>query len=307
MSTIPAGVVIKGPDGATYTTGQRGRVPAWVESSLKYRVLVAKSEYPDSKVIVDKANDRLYVIGQRGRVPEWVLSHPDYVSTKSTEVADTNVAKNEPTPVVESKPVVLTGPEGATYTLGNRGRPPAWVVEHPEYIKYKSGKTEPVKTDEPTTVRAAVTEDGRTYTFKDVPATADDVIVSENGELDIDANTLTLYATRVDEAIKVYKEKAPDYFAKKELHIKAKTFLKLFARKMMKLDDDKYDVRSNPAGDAVCGEITLHTDSLYVQVGAESHLPVLFRKCHGRTDYTGESNNWADSVKTFVDIFNRGL
>ncbi len=55
-----------------------------------------------------------------------------------------------------------------------------------------------------------------------------------------------------------------------------------------------YDVRSNKGGVAVSGEITLHVDTIYVQVcqpatGANSGI--LIRTCKGRKDYTGGPNN----------------
>jgi hypothetical protein len=57
-----------------------------------------------------------------------------------------------------------------------------------------------------------------------------------------------------------------------------------------------FDLRSNPGGIAVSGEVTLHADRLYVQVsqpapGADSGI--LFRSCDGRRDYVGGVNNFA--------------
>ena len=57
-----------------------------------------------------------------------------------------------------------------------------------------------------------------------------------------------------------------------------------------------YDLRSNEAGIAVSGEITLHADALYVQVSQSCMGPdasILFRSCKGRRDYTGGVNNFA--------------
>jgi hypothetical protein len=56
------------------------------------------------------------------------------------------------------------------------------------------------------------------------------------------------------------------------------------------------DLRSNPGGIAVSGEITLHHDDVYVQVcqrsiGADSGI--LIRTCQGRRDYTGGRNHFA--------------
>jgi hypothetical protein len=57
----------------------------------------------------------------------------------------------------------------------------------------------------------------------------------------------------------------------------------------------QYDVRSNKAGVAVSGEVTLHTDLVYVQVAyfAFDRSPrILYRTCKGRRDYTGGANNY---------------
>jgi hypothetical protein len=336
--SIEPGIKIKGPDGQLYVTGQRGRIPSWVELNLKYRVLVAKSEHPGAKVLVNEDLDQIYVIGQRGRVPTWVLSHPDYVS--ATSEVDNTKAEEKPvkTPVVaetqekdepvKATPVVLSGPDGASYTIGQRGRVPAWVVDQPEYRKYKGLAPLPAAPAQPAapadipppfespavetvTVREVIKQEGNTYTFADKQVPVPTVQTDAEGNVDLDANTLNMYADRVDTAItefnKSARESMPDYFVKKELHAKSRTFLKLFANKILGLEDGKFDVSSNPAGDAVSGEIILHTDDLYVVISCGSHLPIMFRKCHGRTDCTGEANNWACSARKLLDIHRTGL
>jgi hypothetical protein len=57
-----------------------------------------------------------------------------------------------------------------------------------------------------------------------------------------------------------------------------------------------FDLRSNEAGIAVSGEVTLHADHLYVQVSQPatgSDTGILFRSCEGRRDYVGGVNNFA--------------
>ncbi len=65
---------------------------------------------------------------------------------------------------------------------------------------------------------------------------------------------------------------------------------------------DEYEIRSNPGGIAVSGEVTLHTDPLvagghgvYVQICQWSHAghTIMWRTCFDRTDYTGNINRWA--------------
>jgi hypothetical protein len=56
-----------------------------------------------------------------------------------------------------------------------------------------------------------------------------------------------------------------------------------------------YDLDSNLAGIAVSGEITLHTDDLFVQFSAPSYCEdyqILYRRCQGRRDYRGLRNHF---------------
>lgn len=80
---------------------------------------------------------------------------------------------------------------------------------------------------------------------------------------------------------------------KPAFHADAKKFLREVA-KVLGMPAGTYSVTSNPAGPAICGEVMLHSDDLYVQVsecgrGAE----VLFRSCESRKDYSGHGNNFA--------------
>ena len=87
---------------------------------------------------------------------------------------------------------------------------------------------------------------------------------------------------------------------KDQFHRTAKAQLKKVAE-AMGLTPDQYDLRSNKGGIAVSGEVTLHTDSVYVQVGQFFHTPlnVLYRTCKGRKDYSGGSNHYctADALE----------
>lgn len=81
---------------------------------------------------------------------------------------------------------------------------------------------------------------------------------------------------------------------KKRFHREAKKLLRIVA-KTMGLSAKDYDLSSNMAGTAVSGEITLHTDSLYISVGQRymaNGCDVLVRACEGRKDYTGKKNHW---------------
>ena len=69
--------------------------------------------------------------------------------------------------------------------------------------------------------------------------------------------------------------------------------------KALGLARDDYDLRTNKGGIAVCGEITLHTDTFYCEVSQSSMgigSEIMFRRCDGRKDYTGGPNNFAPAA-----------
>jgi hypothetical protein len=66
--------------------------------------------------------------------------------------------------------------------------------------------------------------------------------------------------------------------------------------KALGFNNGDYDLRSNEAGIAVSGEITLHADRLYVQASQSAmgyDRGILFRSCKDRRDYCGGVNNFA--------------
>lgn len=90
--------------------------------------------------------------------------------------------------------------------------------------------------------------------------------------------------------------------AKDLMHSSGRAFLRALA-KDLGLTKGEFDIRSNMAGIAVSGEVTLHANALYVQL-SESCMSigvhVLFRSCKGRKDYRGGCNNWS-SIKSLAD------
>lgn len=86
--------------------------------------------------------------------------------------------------------------------------------------------------------------------------------------------------------------------AKATLHRAGRSFLNVLA-KDLGLAKGEYDVRSNLGGIAVSGEVTLHSDQLYVQLSESSAGPgrvlVLYRSCKGRKDYSGGPNAFTDA------------
>ena len=108
--------------------------------------------------------------------------------------------------------------------------------------------------------------------------------------------------SRTSKAFDFRKSVAYDAEAKRLFHSRARCQLRRIAI-ALGLKADAYDLRSNQAGIAVSGEITLHGDRLYVQVSQSAmghHSGVLCRTCKGRKDYVGGPNNFAS-----LDLLNR--
>lgn len=81
---------------------------------------------------------------------------------------------------------------------------------------------------------------------------------------------------------------------KRRFHAIARSRLKKLAAELG-LARGSYDLRSNKAGIAVSGEITLHHDRAYIQVGQfamSSGHRILIRTCKGRRDYAGGANHF---------------
>lgn len=81
---------------------------------------------------------------------------------------------------------------------------------------------------------------------------------------------------------------------KAAMHKDGKTFLKKLAT-ALGLSSSEFTLSSNKAGIAVAGEVTLHADTLYVQMCDSSYnssLRLLYRSCKTRKDYSGGTNNY---------------
>ena len=65
-----------------------------------------------------------------------------------------------------------------------------------------------------------------------------------------------------------------------------------------------FDLRYNPGGIAVMGDVTLHADWLYLNL-TTYHMdqPFMFRACRGRRDFSGGRNQHLD-YREFRDIPN---
>jgi len=65
---------------------------------------------------------------------------------------------------------------------------------------------------------------------------------------------------------------------------------------LLLMHPETFDLRSNKAGVAVSGEITLHGEQIYIQVSQSiggAAAGILIRQCDGRKDYTGYRNHFA--------------
>jgi hypothetical protein len=103
-----------------------------------------------------------------------------------------------------------------------------------------------------------------------------------------------MYTLHSSERFDLRKSVAYDDERKRRFHDYARRQLRKLASHLGFLSSD-YDLRSNPAGIAVSGEITLHADRLYIQVSQPFggfDTGVLFRTCEGRKDYVGGRNNF---------------
>lgn len=86
-----------------------------------------------------------------------------------------------------------------------------------------------------------------------------------------------------------------DEAQKRRFHATARSRLKQLAAEL-RLPPGTFEIRSNKGGIAVAGEITLHHDRAYIQVGQfglSSGHGILIRTCEGRRDYTGGANHFA--------------
>jgi len=87
-----------------------------------------------------------------------------------------------------------------------------------------------------------------------------------------------------------YKEAEKEWFLRL-----ARCVLREIAKRLG-LQKDQFDLRTNKAGIAVSGEVTLHTDKIYIQFGQSCVFPpsFMYRSCKDRKDYTGGMNNWME-------------
>jgi hypothetical protein len=99
-----------------------------------------------------------------------------------------------------------------------------------------------------------------------------------------------------------------DHSAKLVFHRAGMAQLRALA-KALGLAPGTYDVRSNKAGMAVSGEVTLHGERVYIQLSHGGFSPgIMYRTCDGRRDYSGGRNNFAPlSALDDIEAFARRL
>ncbi len=89
---------------------------------------------------------------------------------------------------------------------------------------------------------------------------------------------------------------AYDEDQKRRFHTTARVRLRQLAT-ALRLLAGSFDLRSNKAGIAISGEVTLHHARVYIQVsqpafGGDTSGGVLIRTCRGRRDYVGGLNHF---------------
>lgn len=92
--------------------------------------------------------------------------------------------------------------------------------------------------------------------------------------------------------INAYTEDAAS--RKSDLHRIGKAFLRGLAEDIG-LEKGSFDVRSNLGGMAVSGEVTLHGESIYIQLSESCMhrgVSAMYRTCDGHKDYSGGRNNF---------------
>lgn len=94
-----------------------------------------------------------------------------------------------------------------------------------------------------------------------------------------------------------------DHSYKIRWHSQARAKLRTLAT-ALGLEPGSYDIRSNYAGMAVSGEATLHGEQVYIQAiqpATGTDTGIMYRRCNGRKDYTGQRNHFA-SLNAFHNI-----
>lgn len=87
---------------------------------------------------------------------------------------------------------------------------------------------------------------------------------------------------------------AYDEPAKRLFHAEGRAALNRLAEALT-LDAGSFEIRSNKAGPAVSGEVTLHAEMLWVQLSLGPFGPgreICSRRVQGRGDHIGERNHW---------------
>jgi hypothetical protein len=96
----------------------------------------------------------------------------------------------------------------------------------------------------------------------------------------------------------------------KELFLKMSRILARMVADGLGLSPSQYEIRVNKGGIAVSGEVTLHSDGIYVQFGQGILDSFLCRTCKGRKDFVGGQNHyykWENlgDFERFLDFLRR--
>lgn len=95
---------------------------------------------------------------------------------------------------------------------------------------------------------------------------------------------------------------AHDEPAKARFHADGRAAMRRLAD-ALGLDPSLYDIRSNRAGPAVSGEVTLHGEEVWVQLSLGAMGPdneVCYRRVRDRHDHCGKRNHWTSVCALFA-------
>lgn len=91
-----------------------------------------------------------------------------------------------------------------------------------------------------------------------------------------------------------------DLDVKQGMHRAARAVLMEFVEHLG-IDKSDFEIRSNYAGIACSGEITLHAVDFYMQINlGMRNMEILIRSCEGLSDFTGGTNHFK-SIKDLLD------
>jgi len=96
------------------------------------------------------------------------------------------------------------------------------------------------------------------------------------------------------------------YEQKELFHKSARSLLNKVAKELG-YQKTQFNIRSNKGGPAVLGDVILHSDNLYINLGGSyCNDKFMYRKVKHQKDYTGGTNNWM-TYQELCDNFDQAI